>query len=945
MRHRRLPPLLPLLLLIVLVGASLALVGRASPPSVVFEAPGRDSYASIGTDNTATLVNGRRVTPVGRVIRTQSYGWGLALSPDESSAALLGAERLEVVSLREPYGVARHPKHDVRLPGVELPKEFGTGSYMGVAWSPDGKRIYFGAANEGQVKAIDVATGEIVATIDINDATYKDSFIGDFILGRDGKTIYAVDQFNYRMVVIDMEAGRVTRSVRVGRNPFAIALSADERFAWVSNVGMFEYPLLPGVTPDNRRTAGLTFPAYGVPSKEAEEGTMAEGLKVPGLGSPNHPDAMSVFKVNLQTGKVEHRIKTGYLVGVERDDIKTVGGASPGSVVVGSRAIYVSNATNDLISIVNPDSGAIEAQIELLVPGLERLRGVLPFMVALAPDESRLYVACAGLNAIAVIDLKTRKLAGYIPAAWFCSLVTLSRDGRHLIVSSAKGFGSGPNGGTGFVAPDRGLHPGDIMQGTLQIIPVPDDAALAAMTQQVVRNTYVTREVTTEAGAALPFANSRARGPIKHIVFVVKENRTYDQVFGQRRGARGDGANTTLGLGMRVASKDGTRVLERVDVTPNHHALADAYAMSDNFYCDADQSNTGHRWVVGVYPNEWVEVNARSHIEEKLFSQAPGRRYVAGAAASVLPEDYNEAGALWEHLTRHRVSFFNFGFGTEVPGNIEEQMHKETGIRMAVSIPLPKPLFDRSSRKYPTYNMAIPDQYRMDMFEEELRDRWMNGKEPFPQLITLVLPNDHMTKEHVADGYPFEPSYVADNDLALGRLVQTLSRTPWWKDMLVIVTEDDPQGGRDHVDAHRSLLMFIGPHVKKGYVSHHLASFGSIMRLIFTLLGLPPLNQFDGAATLVTDVFLADRSSTAQPSELAAPTTSALAMPRDRPDVSPYRARAVDKRLFDPDVAFKPFDRRFNWKNLAESPVMDDPDDMRAGYREQEREREPERDR
>jgi hypothetical protein len=212
----------------------------------------------------------------------------------------------------------------------------------------------------------------------------------------------------------------------------------------------------------------------------------------------------------------------------------------------------------------------------------------------------------------------------------------------------------------------------------------------------------------------------------------------------------------------------------------------------------------------------------------------------------------------------------------------------------------------------------------MDMFEEELRDRWLSGKEPFPQLITLVLPNDHMAKERVADGYPFEPSYVADNDLALGRLVQTLSRTPWWKDTLVIVTEDDPQGGRDHVDAHRSLLMFIGPHVKKGYVSHRLASFGSIMRLIFTLLGLPPLNQFDGAATLVTDVFRDIR---------------------DTPDVSPYRARAVDKRLFDPDVAFKPFDRRFNWKALAESPVMDDPDDMRAGYREQEREQEPERDR
>lgn len=402
--------------------------------------------------------------------------------------------------------------------------------------------------------------------------------------------------------------------------------------------------------------------------------------------------------------------------------------------------------------------------------------------------------------------------------------------------------------------------------------------------------------------------NSRVNGPIKHIVFIVKENRTYDQVFGQRRGAKGDPGSTTLGLGMRVASADGKRVLEPVDVSPNHHALADQFAMSDNFYCDSDQSNTGHRWVAGVYPNEWVETNARSEADDRVFSSAPGRRYVAGAAAVVMPEDYNEAGALWEHLARHEISFFNFGFGTEMPANIEDQMQRKTGIRMAVSFPLAKPLFDRSSRTYPTYNMAIPDQYRVDMFETELRTRWLSGREPFPQLITMVLPNDHMTEEHPKDGYPFKASYMGDNDLALGRVIQTLSQSPWWKDMLVIVTEDDPQGGYDHVDAHRSLLLFIGPHVKRNYVSHSLASFGSLMRLIFTLLGLPPLNQFDGAAGLVEDVF----------------TTT--------PDLTPYRARMVDKRLFDPDVAFKPFDRRFNWKSLADSPIMDDPDDMRAGY-------------
>src|SRR5439155_15197211 len=154
---------------------------------------------------------------------------------------------------------------------------------------------------------------------------------------------------------------------------------------------------------------------------------------------------------------------------------------------------------------------------------------------------------------------------------------------------------------------------------------------------------------------------------------------------------------------------------------------------------------------------------------------------------------------------------------------------------------------------------------------------------PFPQLVTMVLPQDHLTEPHPADGYPFRDSYMADNDLALGRIMQTLSRSRWWPEMLVIVAEDDAQGGRDHIDAHRSILLLAGPHVRRGYVSRTLASFGSIMKLMFLLLGVPPLNQFDAAATLPLDFFTRD------------------------PDAAPYTARAVDRRLFDPDAALKPF--------------------------------------
>lgn len=868
----------------------------------IFEPPVIDVFPSIKA-NQAVLINGRVVKPAGKLFLTQSYNWGMTISPDESAAVLVNRDAVEILALGNSISSQRIPAY-----GAKPAYKEGTGTYMGCALSPDGKLLYYGSANEGRIKIVDFKTRALVNSISINGDGFADSFIGDFVLSTDGKKLYAIDQFNYRMVTVDLRLNKVVQSVRVGRSPFGICLSRDGQSAWVSNVGMFEYPLLPGVTRTNRATSGLSFPAYGIPSKEAEEGVVIDGKKIPGLGNPNHPDAMSVFKVNLITGQVEKKIKTGYLVGVERDDITTIGGASPSSLVVGKKYIYVSNATNDDISIIDPDTGEIIGHIELKVARLEKLRGVLPFGLCLSPDETRLFVACAGLNAVAVVDLKTRKLEGYIPAGWFCAFVEVSKDGKQLFIASAKGLGSGPNGGRGFVAPSRGAYSGDLMQGTFQIVSTPDVGQLKTYTQQVIDHTYSLREVVDDGRNPLPAAPRLRKSPIQHIVFIVKENRTFDQMFGQRPNVNGDPTITDIGKKMTFANKNNSLKLSNVDVSPNHQALADQYAISDNFYCDSDQSNTGHRWIVGVYPNEWVEVNAKSHIQENIFSSAPGRRYVNGSSAVVNPEDYNEAGAMWEHLNRNRVPFFNFGFGTEMPASIEEQLHKLTGMQMSVSLPLPKPLFDHTSRKFATFNMAIPDQFRVDMFEEEFRDKWESGKEPFPRLITMVLPNDHMSGERPADGYPFKESFVADNDLALGRIIHKLSRTPYWKNMLVIVTEDDAQGGRDHVDAHRSILMMISPHVNKGYVSHTLASFGSIMRMIFTLLDLPPLNHYDATASLPRDFFT------------------------DKPDFTPYNIRPVDKRLFDPDLAFKPFDRRFNWKGLLDSPEMDKLEDMRKNF-------------
>jgi hypothetical protein len=341
---------------------------------------------------------------------------------------------------------------------------------------------------------------------------------------------------------------------------------------------------------------------------------------------------------------------------------------------------------------------------------------------------------------------------------------------------------------------------------------------------------------------------------------------------------------------------------------PNHQKITREFAISDNFYCDSDASVHGHRWMVGTYPNEWVEINSSMRKREKVFSSAPGRKYVAGASGAVYPEDYNEAGGLWEHLARNGVDFFNFGLGFEFSAAAEEQWHKYTGVKMAVMFPMPKPLFDRTSRKYATYNTSVPDQFRIDMFEEELQDKWLSGKEEFPSLITMMIPNDHGAGERPDDGYPFRESFMADNDLALGRVLHILSRTKWWKEMLIIVTEDDAQDGRDHIDAHRSLLMMISPWVKRGHVSHTHANFGAILRTIYHILDMPPLNQFDATASLLQDFFT------------------------HTPDFKPYSVEMVDQRIFDPQKALDPYDVNFRWDSLKESPQIDNEDDFRKSH-------------
>jgi hypothetical protein len=515
-------------------------------------------------------------------------------------------------------------------------------------------------------------------------------------------------------------------------------------------------------------------------------------------------------------------------------------------------------------------------------------------------------VALLGFNAVAVIDVAQKKVKGLIPTGWGTTRVAVSKNDQQLFILSARGYGAGPNGGKGYVAPYYGTYIGDIQLGTLQIVDNVQSASLLKnWTLQTLNNTFKTVNVTDDGKNPCPAKPGMRKSPIQHIVYITKENRTYDEMFAQIKTGKGDVSLARFGVDVPlIAGKD---TLQKVSISQNHHKIGQKWAMSDNFYCDSDASIHGHHWMMGTIPNEYVEANSASAGRFAPLSSAPGRRFPKSTGA-IDPEDYNEIGGIWENLERNHVSFYNFGEVNEFSGAYEEWNNTEFGSAHAVPFPLPKAVYAHTSREYAGFNCNIPDQFRVDQFEKAFTELWLSGKDKMPAFIGMQLPNDHAADPRPDDGYPYVHSFVADNDLALGRILQFLSGTPYWKNMLVIVTEDDPQGGQDHIDAHRSVLMMAGPYVKKGYMSHRHANFGSILRTMYHILGLPPVNQYDATASLLTDFFT------------------------DKPDYSPYKALPHDPQVFQPEKSLKRYGKTFDWRKIEMSGKMDDEEELRKKH-------------
>ncbi len=830
--------------------------------------PSIDSYAFHDPSGTTILPEGRLLRPEGKATPVARWPFGLAVNPADGTAfvASEGVGQWLTNWQTDAKVDSFHPEGNKRP------------NAGGIAFSPDGKLMYWSSGEKGGVYIYDTSShdllGEIPFNVEFGGKDYKDSYANDIAVSADGKTLYAADVANFRLVVADVESKKVIGSAPTGRYPYALAVAGKKVF--VANIGQFAYSPVGGTDDKRYDPRGLSYPPFAYPSKEAEEGVQVEGRRVPGLGKPLAIEAFSVYGYdvgNPAAPKMRTRTKTGSQVGSATGWGKVIGGSGPGYVLARGNRVYVSNSNNDNVEEIDATTGKILTRFSLEPsPLVHNIRGIEPTGLAISKDGKHLFVAEAGLNAIAVIDLGKRKVLGHIPTAWYPYRIALDADGTNLSCICFKGFGNGPNAGPNVPKDKFGG-----MKGVFLSIPVPAGAELPNLTHKVLAYNGIVDAAKDYPKMKSPVWSNllgKRSEQIKYVVFITKENHSFDTIFDRVPGSKNDPSLLQWGHDQTIKA-DGQPTLEHVGVMNNHNKLARQFVVSDNFYMEPEASGVGHRWLVGIQPNNFIQMLYTLGWDFKLKTPAVGRRASFGSNGSMSPEDYPEAGSMWEQLERGGVKFRNYGEGFEFAGVEEDEKEEQTGAREVINMPMPKSLYNNTSRDFPIFNMNIPDMYRYEWFKKEVERKYVKGKEAFPSFVNIAICNDHGTSPNAKKGYPYRASWMADNDLALGKIVEYLSHTKYWKNMLILVTQDDSGGEPDHVDAQRSVLLAISPYVRHKYVSHRHTTITSMHRTLYEIFGLPPLNLFDALSNDFSDCFTS------------------------KPDYTPYTAAEVDRRLFD----------------------------------------------
>lgn len=538
------------------------------------------------------------------------------------------------------------------------------------------------------------------------------------------------------------------------------------------------------------------------------------------------------------------------------------------------KTLFVANANRNTVTVLNTESGKrLETIWAALRP--DALSGSTPNSLALSPDESMLFVANADNNVVAVFDVSTpgrSRSLGFIPVGWYPTSVRVTPDGRRLLVANGKGSGSranplGPQPGVKSQTNSVVEYIARLFPGSLSVIDIPSRKKFERQLKTFSAAAY---RCAPSAGERTPASRSPDNPvptrpgeacPIKYVFYIIKENRTYDQVFGDV--ARGNG--------------DAKLCLFPEHITPNHHKLSSDFVLLDNFYADAEISADGHEWSMGAYATDFVEKSwplMYGHNNPRKYPYpAEGNFDIATPAG----------GYLWDRAKEAGVSYRSYGeFVT---------LFTPADAPATTSVKSLKGHLDPGFRGF---DLDYLDAQRADRFISELKRFEREGEMPRLQIIRL--PSDHT--HGTSRGKLTPRAYMADNDLAFGRVVEAISHSSFWPQSAIFVVEDDAQNGPDHVDAHRTIAFVIGPYVKRNAVDSTMYSTSSMLRTMELILGLKPMSQFDAAATPMFNCF------------------------RSEPDLTPYTALPANVNLAEKNDSHA-WGGNFNM-NFAKEDAADD---------------------
>lgn len=745
-------------------------------------------------DSKVLLSNGWSLTPVGRSLPLGDLPLNIAVSSSKKWIAVTNngqsTQTLQLIDV----------KTEKQLDWVEIKK-----SWYGLKFSGNDKFLYASGGNDNWILKYEIINNKLKLRDSIKLGTKWPNKISPagFDIDEAKQLLYVVTKENNQLYIVNLKSKQKTDSLPLGGEGYTCVLSPDKKQLYISCWGC---------------------------------------------------DKLVVF----DTWK--KRITREFQLGDNPNEI---------CISKNGNWLFVANANDNSVCVIDlKKEQLVETLNAALYPNAPS--GSTTNGLALSEDEKTLFIANADNNCLAVFDVSSpgqSKSKGFIPVGWYPTNVKVV--GKKILVSNGKGFSSmanphGPNPlkphsvwyQHGDTSAQREQYIGGLFKGTLSIIDMPSDNQMSSYSKLVYENTPYTKEkeLTADVAAGNPIPQKVGdKSPIKHVFYIIKENRTYDQVLGDVKEGNGDPSLVLFGE----------------NITPNQHALTKEFVLLDNFYVDAEVSADGHNWSMGAYATDYLEKNWPTSYGSRGGSyDAEGTRAIAN----------NKNGFIWDNCRRNKVSYRTYGeFADDYMPNIPV-------------------LKDHYCTYYTSWDQHVRDTTRFNQWKRDFDS--MLAIDKVPQLNTLRFINDHT--EGLAKGRPTPFAHVADNDLAVGMFIEYLSKSPIWKESVVFILEDDAQNGADHIDAHRSPVYIAGGLVKRGFVDHTMYSTTSVIRTIELILGLPPMSQYDAAATPMWRCF------------------------SNAPNLTAFQARPISVDLNLKNVAINEWQRRSEKFNLTREDAVPD---------------------